>query len=145
MQIKELLEYSGNNYAEYFVTDGEHDLLCMCTSVPLPHDVPPQRGMEIEMIYVFSYHELIFKKVTDRLSQKHGIYKEKNKHFKYCLTGQVLDPTRSLIRIFGFTISLEYDYREGLPADFAADDYVEIIADRLDASIDLSCLPYDAI
>ena len=52
MQIKEILQYDWN-YAEYIVTDGMNDLMCMCNSVPLPDNKSPMVGMKISGIYAF--------------------------------------------------------------------------------------------
>ena len=52
MKIKRILEYD-YNYAEYIVTDGKYDIVCMCLSVPLENDNEPKIWMKVENLYAF--------------------------------------------------------------------------------------------
>ena len=47
-EIKHILEYD-YNYAEYIVTDGKYDIVCMCLSVPLENN-NPKIGMKVDSL-----------------------------------------------------------------------------------------------
>ena len=64
MEIKRILEYD-YNYAEYIVTDGQFDIVCMCMSVPLENNIEPKIGMKVERLYAFSYDETIKLKISN--------------------------------------------------------------------------------
>ena len=64
MKIKRILEYD-YNYAEYIVTDGKYDIVCMCLSVPLENDNEPKIGMKVESLYAFSYNDIIKLKISN--------------------------------------------------------------------------------
>ena len=49
MEIKQILEYD-YNYAEYIVTDGKYDIVCMCLSVPLENNNEPKIGMKVDSL-----------------------------------------------------------------------------------------------
>lgn len=131
MVIKQVLEYD-YNYAEYIVTDGEYDLICMCLSVPLSENKAPQIGMLIENIFAFTLNDTI--RLTISKNKNHFILKEKE-YFKYKVCGNVVDSKRSLIRVFDFIISLEFYYPDGLPTIFKNTDCVEFEVDRFDCTI----------
>ena len=48
-EIKHILEYD-YNYAEYIVTDGKYDIVCMCFSVPLENNNDPKIGMKVDSL-----------------------------------------------------------------------------------------------
>ena len=131
MVIKKVLKYD-YNYAEYVVTDGNYNLICMCLSVPLSDNKVPQVGMLIENIFAFTISDTI--RLTISKNKKHFIQKEK-KYFKYKVCGNVVDSRKSLIRIFDFIVSLEFSYPDVLPTIFKNNDYVEFEVDRFDCTI----------
>lgn len=134
MQIKEILEYDWN-YAEYIVTDGLNDLVCMCISVPLPDNLSPRVGMKISMIYAFFYSEI---KITKLTGQDKKFYIEKGKpYFAYRLHGKIIDIKKALVQVHDFIISLEYQFDSGFPSDYAEGDFIAFDADRLDCCIEL--------
>ena len=131
MFIKKVLEYS-YNYAEYIVSDGKNDVICMCISVPLADGKVPKTGMEIENIFVFSYGDLVVKKIE---SGKPFIKKTENNYFGYEVQGEVSDAENAIISAFGFKFSLAYCYPNGLPDSFNKGDLVRIFVDRFDCEI----------
>lgn len=64
MKIKQILEYD-YNYAEYIITDGKYDIVCMCLSVPFRNNKVPKIGMKIENLYAFSYNDTINLKISN--------------------------------------------------------------------------------
>ena len=80
MEIKHILEYD-YNYAEYIVTDGKYDIVCMCLSVPLENNNDPKIGMKVDSLYTFSYNDSIVLKVSN--ANKYNIQKDPKNHFKY--------------------------------------------------------------
>lgn len=134
MVIKQILEYNFN-YAEYVVTDGNYDLICMCLSVPLANNKEPKPGMRIGSIFAFSYSDTIQLNV----SKNRNCFIQKDKgYFEYKVCGNIVDCEKSLIKVFDFIISLEFSYPDGLPSMFNNNDYVEFQVDRLDCTI-LEC------
>lgn len=136
MQIKEILQYDWN-YAEYIVTDGMYDLLCMCNSVPLPDNIPPQVGMKISSIYAFSYAEIEITKITNQENKNFYIDKGKS-YFAYQLCGKIIDVKKALVQVYNFIISLEYQFIDGLPFDYLEGDFIAFNVDRLDCFIELN-------
>ncbi len=49
MEINHILEYD-YNYAEYIVTDGKYDIVCMCLSVPLENNNDLKIGMKVDSL-----------------------------------------------------------------------------------------------
>lgn len=135
MYIKKVLEYV-YNYAKYIVTDGRHDVKCICMSVPLPDGKVPEIGMEITAIYVFNFESTIVKKVTKEKDMKYKIIKPFSNPLAYKLRGKVIDSSKSIVQVFDFKISLEYDYPDGMNEEFSNNDYVEFFASRLDCIIE---------
>lgn len=133
MLIKKVLEYD-YNYAEYLVTDGVFDLRCMCISVPLSNGKIPVSGMEVAEIDVFNFGKTIIKKIDNAIEKKSLIIKGKQT-FEYLLRGKIIDKNNSLVSIEGFTLSLKNDFEHGFPDGFLEGDYIEFVADRLDATL----------
>ena len=134
MQIKKILKYEWN-YAEYLVTDGKNDLVCMCDSVPLPLDCEPKIGMQVAQLYGFSYKDMHIIKVINNLEQEFSIVKGKG-YFEYDLQGKIIDKNKSLLSVEGFSISLEKDFDCGLPDGFENGDIVKLSVDRLDCTLE---------
>ena len=132
MKIKRILEYD-YNYAEYIVTDGKYDMVCMCLSVPLENDNEPKIGMKVENLYAFSYNDIIKLKISN--NHKCYIQKVPNKYFKYKLCGIVIDSINALIKIFDFIIDLKNDYPNGFDAVIKKGEYVEFEVDRIDCTL----------
>lgn len=136
MQIKEILQYDWN-YAEYIVTDGMNDLMCMCNSVPLPDNKSPMVGMKISGIYAFSYGEIRITKILGRENKKFYIDKGES-YFAYHLCGKIIDVKKALVQVYNFIISLEYQFNGGFPSDYFEGDFIDFDADRLDCYIELN-------
>ena len=109
MEIKHILEYD-YNYAEYIVTDGKYDIVCMCLSVPLENN-NPKIGMKVDSLYTFSYNDSIILKASN--ANKCNIQKDPKNHFKYSLRGIIVDSKKSIIKVFDFIIDLSNDYPNG--------------------------------
>ena len=133
MEIKHILEYD-YNYAEYIVTDGKYDMVCMCLSVPLKNNKDPKTGMKVESLYAFSCKDTIILKVSN--TNKCYIQKDLQKHFKYKLCGIVVDSKKALIMVFDFVIDLANDYPNGFDTIIKNGDYVEFEVDRIDCIIE---------
>lgn len=132
--IKEVLTYNWN-YAEYIVTDGKNEIICMCESVPLSLGKVPKAGMEVLQLYAFTYGALKLTKVSvDK--DGCGFIKKGNDYFDYFLQGKIIDKTKALIRIGNFIISLEKDFYNGLPEIFNCGDSVEFYVDRIDCTLE---------
>ena len=133
MYIKKVLDYS-YNYAEYVVSDGIHELICMCISVPLLNGKIPKENMNICNIYVFVRDKIFIQKVNNE--EKEYIKKNPNKYFGYEIQGRIIDANKSILQVFEFRISLEYDYPNGLPNDYCEGDLIRLIVDRFDCEIE---------
>ena len=131
MKIKHILEYD-YNYAEYIVTDGKYCLVCMCLSVPLKNNIEPKIGMEVESLYAFSYDTIRLNVLN---SAECYIQKDPQNHFKYKLCGIVTDSINAIIRVFDFSIDLQFDYPNGFDNAIKNGDYVEFEVDRIDCSL----------
>ncbi len=129
MEIKYILEYD-YNYAEYKVTDGKYDIICMCLSVPLENNNEPKIGMKVECLYAFSYKDTI--KLNVSKSGKCYIKKDLKNYFKYKLCGVVVDSINAIIKVFDFVIDLKEDYPTGFDTTIKKGDYVEFEVDRID-------------
>ena len=132
MFIKKILTYDFN-YAEYIVSDGKHDIVCMCLSVPLPNNTKPSINMNVKKIYAFSLNSIELKTITDSKDKHVNI--ERKDYFKYQLRAKVLDSKNSLVCLGGLKISLENDYPDGFPINILNDDYIEFNVDRLDCEL----------
>lgn len=132
MEIKHILEYD-YNYAEYIVTDGKYDIVCMCLSVPLENNTAPKIGMKVDSLYAFSYNGSIILKVSN--TNKCNIQKDSKKYFKYNLCGVVVDSKKSIIKVFDFIIDLSNDYPNGFDTIIKDGDYIEFKVDRIDCTL----------
>ena len=133
MKISKIIEYS-YSYAEYQVSDGNEEIICVCNSVPLANGLEPKIGMPIKMLYAFCYENISIKK--EELADCHKITKIGKYGFQYEIIGTILNKKDSLIKAFGFIISLEYFYPNGI-IDFEEGDIVSIIIDRIDCELDI--------
>lgn len=134
MYIKKVVEYD-YNYAQYIVTDGKHDVECVCASVPLPNEKEPECGWEISKIYAFSVKGVIVKKITKENNMRDQIIKSLFNPLGYKLKGRILDSNNAIVQVYNFKIDLTDDYPDGMGEDFRNDDYVEFSVDRLDCII----------
>lgn len=132
MEIKHILEYD-YNYAEYIVTDGKYDMVCMCLSVPLENNNEPEVGMKVESLYAFSYKDTIKLNVSD--GNKCYIQKNPKNYFKYKLCGIVADSKNAIVKVFDFIIDLKKDYPTGFDTTIKKGDYVEFEVDRIDCTL----------
>lgn len=135
MYIKKVLDYSFN-YAEYIISDGIYELICMCISVPLINGRVPEENMNISNIYVFVSDKISIQKMNNE--EKEYIKKNPNKYFGYEIQGHIIDVKKSILQVFGFRISLEYDYPNGLPNVYCEGDVIRLIVDRFDCEIEAS-------
>lgn len=131
MYIKKVLDYS-YNYAEYIVSDGKNDIICMCISVPLSDGKIPKEGMAVSNIYIFSLNELSIQKIDKGKEYTH----KNNSYFGYEIQGTVIDDKKAIISVFDFKFSLAYEYPDGLPVTFCKGDLVKIAVDRFDCEIE---------
>ena len=134
MFIKKVIDYS-YNYATYIVSDGIHEIKCMCLSVPLPNNKEPLCGMEVIHVYAFSLDKIKIKKVVNERLKTYHISRSKIFSFEHKLRGKIIDSKLSLVEVFGFIISLEFDYEYGLSDELKDGDYIEFKVDRLDCEI----------
>lgn len=135
MYIKEIIEYS-YSYAAYIVSDGTHELNCMCLSVPLPNGREPRCGLEITNIFAFCVDHIVINKIADKQQMKDSISKAKKSFFGYKLKGRIIDVECSIVEIFNFKISLAYDFPHGLGKEYRKGEYIEFMTDRLDCAIE---------
>lgn len=133
MKISKINEYS-YSYAEYQVSDGDKEIRCVCNSVPLPNGLEPQIGMPIKMLYAFCLEDILIKE--EKSANCHKITKIGKYGFQYEIVGTILNKMNSLIKVFDFTISLEYFYPNGI-SDFEEGDIVSIIIDRIECELDI--------
>ena len=133
MKISKINEYS-YSYAEYQVSDGDKEIRCVCNSVPLPNGLEPQIGMPIKMLYAFCLEDILIKE--EKSANCHKITKIGKYGFQYEIDGTILNKMNSLIKVFDFTISLEYFYPNGI-SDFEEGDIVSIIIDRIECELDI--------
>ena len=133
MKISKINEYS-YSYAEYQVSDGDKEIRCVCNSVPLPNGLEPQIGMSIKMLYAFCLEDILIKE--EKSANCHKITKIGKYGFQYEIVGTILNKMNSLIKVFDFTISLEYFYPNGI-SDFEEGDIVSIIIDRIECELDI--------
>lgn len=131
MHIKEILKFEFN-YAEYIVTEGNYDVICLCLSVPLPNNEVPLKGMEVEMIYPFTFNTIDIKINNDK---KEFLIQKKNSHFEYNLRGMIINKERALVKIENFVICLEKDFEEGFNNQYQIGDFIEFRVDRLDCEL----------
>ena len=133
MKISKINEYS-YSYAEYQVSDGDKEIRCVCNSVPLPNGLEPQIGMPIKMLYAFCFEDILIKE--EKSANCHKITKLGKYGFQYEIIGTILHKKKSLIKVFDFTISLEYFYPNGI-SGFEEGDIVSIIIDRMECELDI--------
>ena len=133
MKISKINEYS-YSYAEYQVSDGDKEIRCVCNSVPLLNGLEPQIGMPIKMLYAFCLEDILIKE--EKSANCHKITKIGKYGFQYEIVGTILNKMNSLIKVFDFTISLEYFYPNGI-SDFEEGDIVSIIIDRIECELDI--------
>lgn len=133
MFIKEILKYN-YNYAEYIVTDGKNELICICLSVPLLSNQRLQTGMKVSIIDAFSYKGTFIRKIEDNERQ---ITIQKGKSwFEYVLCGRIIDVNKALVQVEGFTISLENDFVDGFETKrYKQNDIITFSVDRLDSTL----------
>lgn len=131
MQIKEILKFD-YNYAEYIITDGNYDVICLCLSVPLPNNKVPIKGMEVDMIYPFTFDTIDIRMNNEK---KEFLIQKKNSHFEYFLRGMIINKEKALLKIDGFVICLEKDFEEGFNDHYQIGDFIEFKADRLDCEL----------
>ena len=132
--VKKVLEYV-YNYAQYIVTDGKNEVICMCLSVPLPGGKEPEIGAEITKIYAFSIEGVFLKKITKGKHMNDSITKLLFGSLGYKIRGRILDSKKAIIKVYDFTIDLENEYPNGFGEDLKNGDYVEFSVDRLDCVI----------
>lgn len=136
MFIKKVICYD-YSYAEYIVSDGTYELLCMDLSVPLPNNQEPLQGMTISNIFVFSFDDMIqCKKICENNKKLDLIIKDKNNYFRYILRAHIVDLEKAIVELYDFQISLENYLPNGFDSTFCKGDYIEFIADRLDCMIE---------
>ena len=132
MKISKILEFN-YNYGEYLVSDGSHEVRCICNSIPLPNNQEPKVGMSVKTLYAFSYAENIDLIISQ--NRNYYIQKDKKYYFKYKVCGTIENHQKALIRVFDFIISLGYYYPDGF--NFLLEDgYVEFEVDRFDCDLD---------
>ena len=132
MEIKRILEYD-YNYAEYIVTDGQFDIVCMCMSVPLENNIEPKIGMKVESLYAFSYDDTIKLKISK--FKRCYIQKDLKSYFKYNLCVIIIDTLNAIIKVFDFIIDLKNIYPNGFDTTIKNGDYVEFEVDRIDCTL----------
>ena len=132
MIIKHILTYD-YNYAEYIVTDGKYDIVCMCMSVPLKNNNEPKIGMKVESLQAFTYSDTIMLSVSN--GNKCYIQKDQNNYFKYKLRGIVVDSVNAIIGVFDFVINLKSNFPNGFDTTIKEGDCVEFEVDRIDCTL----------
>ena len=131
MIIKEVLTYDGDNYAQFIVSDGTYDLLCVCTPVTLPSGFnEPKKGMDISEIVAFAPDGMNVKRIRDDKNKVYMIKKGKNP-LNYHLQSKVIDKEIGLVRIGNLIIETDE-----LPEDVVNGDFIEFEVDRLDCDFD---------
>lgn len=133
VNISKIVEYC-YNYAEFLVSDGIREVICISNDVPLPNNQEPQVGMPVKVLYVFTRYDPIEIFVAEE--RKYYIKKSDKGYFDYDICGSIYDRAKSLIKVFDFIISLEYEYPDGI--DFLMEgEFVEFHVDRFDCDLDL--------
>lgn len=131
MKIKEIVKFDFN-YAEYIVTDGNYDVICLCLSVPLLNNEVPVKGMEVKIIYPFTFDAIDIKKNND---EKEFLIQKNKAYFEYYLRGMIVNKEKALIKIENFVICLEKDFKEGFSDQYQIGDFIEFKVDRLDCEL----------
>ena len=134
-KINDLSKYEG----EFTITDGSFDISGTCISLPLPGNRIPEIGLQVSRVYAFFLTDNPDVKKLYRESDHKYILK-KNSLFgmAYFVQGYVLDSEKFLIKVFGFTISLEYLYGTeycNKKFDFTNGDWISFTVDRFDVEI----------
>jgi len=128
MFIKEIVVYD-YNYAEYIVTDGEYELLCVCVFSPLSQK--PQKGTmvnEIVALMVDGGNGVKRTELKTYLAERQN----KKRLLEHTLRGKVIDKEKALIAIGELVVQLDpFDLSE----DTMVNDFVEFKVDRLDCEI----------
>ena len=134
-KIKDLSEYEG----EFIVTDGKKKVMGTCISLPLSNNRIPQIGTPVTCLYAFFLvDDPIIKKLYRQLDHKYILRKNGLFGMSYYVQGCVFDSVKYLIKVFGFTISLEYLYGEEYSNkifDLKNGDWVSFTADRFDVTL----------
>ena len=135
MEILKINEYS-YSYAEYTVTDGIHEIRCVCNSVPLPNQLTPKIGMKVKKLYAFCYNQCpTVKKVNE---QEYFLIKTENVGFQYNVIANIFNKGDKIIKIFDFIVSLELLNDEVLN-DFAEGEFISLVIDRFECDLEIDC------
>jgi len=131
MFIKNVLTYQ-YNYAEYIVTDGKYDLICICDLVPFPPESKgPEIGMKIADISTFTFGRMNTNKIEDDENKIYLIEKG-SRSFDYYLQAKVVDKEKALVAIGELIIEIDDEF----PKYLENGDFVGFEVDRLDCSLD---------
>lgn len=136
MYIKEILEYQ-YNYAEFIVSDGIYDIVCMDLSVPLPNGIEPAVGMEIASVLAFSFDcaDVFAKKIARIPSMETFINKDSLEHFRYTIQGRIADVKKAIVTVGNISICLLNIFPHGFEKLYNLGETIRFVADRLDCII----------
>jgi hypothetical protein len=131
MFVKEVVIYDGY-YAEYIVTDGEYDLLCMDVSLPTsPKLEKPKEGTGILEIYAISIADKVQIKRADDENKTYLV--ERGKYpLSYTIRAKIIDKEKALVKLNRLIIEL----LDPLPTGLENGDFIDFEADRLDCVLD---------
>ena len=123
MKIKKVFSFDGYEY-NVIVSDGQQELMCAC----FPCHCEPQIGMEIEEIHAEPIDDAM------RIDEEEYLIKEvivEGERHAYYMRGRVINTSKPMIAISGFTIELETH----LAKDIKQGEFVEFKVGRLDCFI----------
>lgn len=137
MYIKKILEYQ-YNYAEFVVTDGVNDIVCMDLTVPLPNGKEPRTGMKIGAVLAFSKDDsgVFAQKIQKMQTEQTYMTKDPHDYFRYTIQGQVVDAAKAIVAVGGIEISLLNVIPGGFDGLYKLGDIIRFVADRLDCIIE---------
>ena len=86
------------------------------------------------MLYAFCFEDILIKE--EKSVNSHKITKIGKYGFQYEIIGTIESTKNALIKVFDFTISLEYFYPNGIYG-FKKGDLVSVLIDRFDCELDV--------
>lgn len=134
-KIKDLSKYEG----EFIVTDGKKEVMGSCISLPLPENRIPEIGTTVACLQGFFLEDNpIINKIYNQNEQEYFLKKKGFFGMSYHIRGCVIDSENYLVKVFGFTISLEYIFGAeygNRSFGFNNGDWISFDVDRFDITL----------
>lgn len=136
MKIKKIIDLSKYE-GELIVTDGLKDISGTCVSLPLHDNRIISIGYPIHHLCAFFLNDNpVIEILSNSKNQTYSLKKVGMIGMAYKVHGLVVNSNEYLIKVFGFTISLEYlyspNYEGNRVANFKDGDWISFTVDRFD-------------